>query len=388
MLKKPSKNWDLKGEIEALQKKALYRKMPEISGVPGRTVNIDGRNVLNFSSNNYLGLAYHPRVVDSFSQAVKIYGVGSTASRLIAGNCPTHRKLEQFIASWKNAEAALVFGSGYQANLSILTALTDKDDLIVSDELNHASIIDGCRLSRAKTLVYKHRDPDSALDALKKTGFRRKLLVTESIFSMDGDQAPLRELSDVCQNNGAFMVVDEAHATGIYGPSGAGLCSELDVFPDVQMGTLGKAVGVSGAYVAGSRFLIDLLVNKARPFIFTTAHSPAVSAATLEALKVIVSPEGDVRRLRLKKNVEFLSEVLQNILPPRESACQILPILIGPSDLTMKISQACLQEGLFVQGIRFPSVPEGAARLRLTLMSDHTPADIEKAGQVIGHFLS
>ncbi|MGC8660546.1 MAG: aminotransferase class I/II-fold pyridoxal phosphate-dependent enzyme [Desulfomonilaceae bacterium] len=387
MLKNPSKNWDLKGEIETLQKTSLYRRMPEVRGIPGRNINVEGREVLNFSSNNYLGLACHPRIIDSFSQAAKTYGVGSTASRLIAGNSPSHRKLEQFIAKWKNTEAALVFGSGYQANLSILTSLTDKNDLIVSDELNHASIIDGCRLSRGKTLVYRHCDPSSAFEALRKSGFRRKLLVTESIFSMDGDQAPLRELSDLCQSSDTFMVVDEAHATGIYGPSGAGLCAEMDVVPDVQMGTLGKAVGVSGAYVAGSRYLIDLLVNKARPFIFTTAHSPALSAATMEALKIIISPEGDLRRIRLKKNVELMNRLLENILPPREFACQILPIVIGPSDLTMKISRACLEEGLFVQGIRFPSVPAGAARLRLTLMSDHTPQDIQRASEVIGHFV-
>ncbi|MGC8602911.1 MAG: aminotransferase class I/II-fold pyridoxal phosphate-dependent enzyme, partial [Desulfomonilaceae bacterium] len=379
MLKDYSRNWDIISEIEALRGKALYRKMPVIMGIPGRTISVDGVNALNFSSNNYLGLASHPRVLATFAYAVKTHGAGSTASRLITGNCASHRELEEFIANWKKTEASLVFGSGYQANLAILTTLTGRGDLVISDELNHASIIDGCRLSRAETSIYKHLDLNSALDALKRTGFRRKLLVTESIFSMDGDQAPLKELSNLCQENDAFMVVDEAHSTGIYGPSGEGLCSELGVVPDVQMGTLGKAVGVSGAYVAGSRSLIDLLINRARSFIYTTAHSPAVSSAALEALKIIVSSEGNVRRSLLKNNIKTMSKNLQKIFPHNELNCHILPIHIGPSDRTMEMSQACLKEGLFVQGIRFPTVREGSARLRLTLISDHTTEDLGKA---------
>jgi 8-amino-7-oxononanoate synthase len=383
MLKTPSKNWDLDSEILTLREKGLYRRMPQASGIPGRMINIDGRSVLNFSSNNYLGLAAHPHVVEAFSKAVRTYGVGSTGSRLIAGNTQSHRQLEEFIANWKETEASLVFGSGYQANLGILTTLTDKNDLIISDELNHASIIDGCRLSKAKISIYRHLDLNSALDALKQPGFRRKLLITESVFSMDGDHAPLKELLNLCREHDAFMVVDEAHATGIYGPSGQGLCSELGTSPDVQMGTLGKAAGVSGAYVAGSRSLIDLMVNKARSFIFTTAHSPAVSEAALEALKIIVSPEGDQRRSMLKSNVKRMDEMLQRVLPRREIPCHIRPIHVGPSDRTMKMSEACLVQGLFVQGIRFPSVREGAARLRLTLMSDHTTNDLQKASRII-----
>ncbi len=383
MLKTPSKNWDLFSEIATLKDKSHYRRMPEVYGMPGRIINIDGRNVLNFSSNNYLGLAGHPQILEAFSKAVHTYGAGSTASRLIAGNTHSHRQLEEFIANWKKTEAALVFGSGYQANLGILTTLTNREDLVISDELNHASIIDGCRLSKAKVSVYRHLDLNSASDALKQEGFRRKLLITESVFSMDGDHAPLKELSNLCMKHDAFMVVDEAHATGIYGPSGQGLCSALGAIPDVQMGTLGKAGGVSGAYVAGSRSLIDLLVNRARSFIFTTAHSPAVSEAALEALKIIVSHEGDRRRSMLKSNVKRMDEMLQRVLPHRNFSCHIKPIHIGPSDLTMRMSKACLEQGLFVHGIRFPSVREGAARLRLTLMSDHTTEDLQKASRII-----
>ncbi len=383
MLKTTSKNWDLFSEIATLKDKSHYRRMPEVSGMPGRIINIDGRNVLNFSSNNYLGLAGHPQILEAFSKAVHTYGAGSTASRLIAGNTHSHCQLEEFIANWKKTEAALVFGSGYQANLGILTTLTNREDLVISDELNHASIIDGCRLSKAKVWVYRHLDLNSASDALKQEGFRRKLLITESVFSMDGDHAPLKELSNLCMEHDAFMVVDEAHATGIYGPSGQGLCSKLGAIPDVQMGTLGKAAGVSGAYVAGSRSLIDLLVNKARSFIFTTAHSPAVSEAALEALKIIVSPEGDRRRSMLIGNVRRMDEMLQRVLPHRNFSCHIKPIHVGPSDLTMRMSKACLEQGLFVHGIRFPSVREGAARLRLTLMSDHTTEDLQKASRII-----
>lgn len=383
MLKELSKNWDLENEINALHEKALYRNMPEIRGFPGRTIHVDGKSALNFSSNNYLSLAGHPEILETFSQAVLTYGAGSTASRLIAGNCPSHRDLEEFISNWKRTEAALVFGSGYQANIGIITALTNSDDLVISDELNHASIIDGCRLSRATVSVFRHMDLNAVEDALKKQEARRKFVVTESVFSMDGDHAPLKELWALCRNYGAFLIVDEAHGAGVYGPAGEGLCAELGVIPDVQMGTLGKAAGVSGAYVAGSRALIDLLVNRARSFIFTTAPPPAVSAAALKSLNIISSQEGQRRRELLNRNVQIMDKMLRTILPPRKTPCHIRPIHVGPSDLTMKLSAECLTKGLFVQGIRFPSVPEGAARLRLTLMSDHTIEDMENAFKII-----
>ncbi len=388
MLKELSKNWRMSDEIKALHERGLYRKMPEISGFPGRFIKVDGQLALNFSSNNYLSLAGNPEILQAFFQAAQIHGVGATASRLIAGNCPSHRELEEFIAKWKQTEAALVFGSGYQANIGILTSLSDTDDLIISDELNHASIIDGARLSRATISVYKHLDVNMAEDALRKQGFRRKILVTESVFSMDGDHSPLRDLSSLCLKHGALFVVDEAHATGIYGLSGEGLCSELGVNPDVHMGTLGKAVGVSGAYVAGSRNLIDVLINRARSFIFTTASSPAISAAALKSLEIITSSEGARRRSLLKRNVEVMDGKLKQIFPDKKNPSHIQPIPVGDSDLTMKMSRSCLSRGLFVQGIRYPSVNEGSARLRLTLMSDHTIEDIEKAYNIIESLIS
>ena len=388
MLKELSKNWRLSDEIKALHERGLFRKMPEVSGFPGRFIEVDGQHALNFSSNNYLSLAGSPEIIQAFSQAAQIHGVGSTASRLIAGNCPSHRELEEFIGKWKQTEAALVFGSGYQANIGILTSLSDTGDLIISDELNHASIIDGARLSRATISVYKHLDINMAEDALRKQGFRRKILVTESVFSMDGDHAPLRELSSLCLKYGALLVVDEAHATGIYGPSGEGLCAELEVAPDVHMGTLGKATGVSGAYVAGSRDLIDILINRARSFIFTTAPCPAVSAAAIKSLEIITSSEGAHRRALLKRNVEIMDKKLKQIFPAGRNPSHIQPIPVGRSDLTMMMSGLCLNRGLFVQGIRYPSVHEGSARLRLTLMSAHTIEDIEKAYNIIHSLFS
>ena len=230
-------------EIDQLRNKDLHRVMPKISGLPGRMTVVDSIAAINFSSNNYLGLAGHPKVIQAAVEFTRDYGAGSTASRLIAGNTEPHRGLEYFIAQWKGTEAALVFGSGYQANVGILSSLMCEHDLILSDQLNHASIVDGSRLSRAAVKVYKHLDLDALEELLRMNGFRRKLVVTESVFSMDGDEAPLKEISDLCARWGALLMVDEAHAAGVKGKKGQGLASELGVVPDIQMGTLGKAVG-------------------------------------------------------------------------------------------------------------------------------------------------
>jgi 8-amino-7-oxononanoate synthase len=277
----------------------------------------------------------------------------------------------------------LVFGSGYQANLGLLSSLTDAPDLIVSDQLNHASIIDGSRLSRAQVKIYSHLDLDRAEDALKSSGFRRKLLVTESVFSMDGDHAPLKELNDLCTRYGALLMVDEAHAAGVYGSKGQGLAEEAGVTPDMQMGTLGKAAGTSGAYVAGRRDLIDLLINKARSFIYTTALPPSVVGGASAALRIIASEEGNIRRARLMENVATFHALLNSRLRHRPDSSHIVPVLIGQSERTMKVSAECLERGVFAHGIRYPTVPEGTARLRFTLMSDHTEADLRTAVRVV-----
>jgi 8-amino-7-oxononanoate synthase len=357
--------------------------MPKIKGMPDRTITVNGYHALNFSSNNYLGLAGHPDVIRASIDAAATIGAGATASRLISGDTELHRALETFLADWKGAEAAVVFGSGYQANIGILTALTDERDLIISDQLNHASIIDGCRLSRAKVMIYPHLDLERLEDLLRQPGFRRKILVTESVFSMDGDYAPLREIDSLCRRWGAYLMVDEAHAAGIWGPRGQGLAAELGVVPEIQMGTLGKAVGAAGAYVAGSRSLVELLINKARSFIYTTASPPSVIGGALEGLRLIASHEGETRRVRLRRNMAMLMDLLalEGIPTPQKS--HIVPIIIGESARTMQVSRLCLEHGVFAHGIRFPTVAEGSARLRFTLMSEHTSADLQKAVSVL-----
>lgn len=383
MIEEFSNNWDLNADILKLRESGLYRRMPEVYGFPGRIIHLENRCLLNFSSNNYLGMAGHPKVMEAFSEAVWTHGAGSTASRLIAGNTSCQRELEDFIAGWKSTESALVFGSGYQANLGIITSLTQANDLIISDELNHASIIDGCRLSKASVSIYRHLDLDDVEHALKSPAQRRKIVVTESVFSMDGDHAPLQELFGLCNDYGAALIVDEAHATGVYGARGEGLCAKLGITPDVQMGTLGKAVGVSGAYVAGSRSLIDLIINRARSFIFTTAPPAPVALAALKSLEIIASEEGSFLRSQLEKNTLLMFQMINEVFPQRKFPSHINPIPTGPSDLTMAASRACMDKGIFVHGIRFPSVREGSGRLRLTVMSDHTQDDLSKAGEGI-----
>jgi 8-amino-7-oxononanoate synthase len=307
---------------------------------------------------------------------------------LIAGNGEAHRELESFISRWKGTEAALVFGSGYQANVGVLSSLMTAADLIVSDQLNHASIVDGCRLSKARVEVYPHQELNRLEDFLRLGGFRSKLVVTESVFSMDGDKAPLKEIEELCRRWGALLMVDEAHATGVLGPHGEGLASELGVTPDIQMGTLGKAVGVSGAYVAGSSLLIDLLINKARSLIYTTAAPPGVIGSALAALRIIASAEGSRRRASLASNVSAFHQLVKDRLSITATPSHIVPLRIGDSIETMQISRRCLASDVFVHGIRYPTVPEGTARLRFTLMSIHTSEDIRTAASVLENAFS
>jgi 8-amino-7-oxononanoate synthase len=374
-----SQNSPWTSELEGLKHRGLYRAMPALSGIPGRVAGIDGREVLNFSSNNYLGLAGHPQLMQAAAECSLRHGAGSTASRLIAGNGEIHRAVEDFVAQWKGTEAAVVFGSGYQANVGILSSLTTEDDLIISDKLNHASIIDGSRLSRAHVRIYGHFDLQQLEDLLKMDGYRRKLVVTESVFSMDGDRAPLQEIDGLCRRWGALLMVDEAHAAGVIGPQGRGAANEQGIVPEIQMGTLGKAVGAAGAYVAGTRPLIDLLINRARSFIYTTAASPCVLGSALAGLKIIASPEGDMRRERLRNNAEEFHRLLSEAGFPVALPGHIAPVHIGESRRTMEVSARCLQGGVFAHGIRYPTVPEGTARIRFTLMSDHTSEDLRTA---------
>jgi 8-amino-7-oxononanoate synthase len=374
----------LQAELENLRNKGLYRSLRCVEGDQAPTLLIDGREVINFSSNNYLGLANHPALREAAKVAIDRYGCGSGASRLISGNMTLHEELESKIAQLKGTEAALVFNSGFQANTGIIPVLVGEGDVILSDALNHASIIDGCRLARATIVVYGHCDLNELERGLKNSLPNcRRLIVTESLFSMDGDEAPLAEIVSLAERHGAMVMVDEAHATGVYEPNGAGIVAKLGLGERVlvQMGTLGKALGGFGAYVAGSKALRELLINRCRSFIFTTSLPPAVMAMSIAAIDLIQrEPE---RRQALRNNCQLLRGGLESLgYSLGTSRSQILPLMIGDATRCMKLSEDLLQRGIFAQGIRPPTVPAGTSRLRITLMATHTPAHVDKALKV------
>ncbi len=368
-------------ELEQIKGAGLYRRMRRVEGDQGPTVSIDGRKVINFSSNNYLGIANHPNLAAAAKQAIDRYGCGAGASRLISGNMTLHEELENRLAEFKGTETALVFNSGFQANTGVISTLADEGDAIFSDALNHASIIDGCRLARAKTFVYGHNDLSQLEDELKRAAsFRRKLIVTESIFSMDGDEASLTEIVELAEKYDAVVMVDEAHATGVFGAHGAGVVQKLGLGDRVlvQMGTLGKALGGFGAYVAGSRGLREFLINRCRSFIFTTSLPPAVMAMAMAAIELVQrEPE---RRETLRNNGRRLKEGLGSLgFHIDASESPILPLIIGDAGECMRRSERLLEKNVFAQGIRPPTVPPGTSRLRITLMATHTREHIDCA---------
>lgn len=371
----------IREELDLLNRRGLYRKMRRVEGEQGSTLIVDGKEVINFCSNNYLGLANHPALREAAKAAIERYGCGSVASRLISGNMALHEELEAKIAALKGTESALVFNSGFQANVGLIPTLVGEGDALFSDSLNHASIIDGCRLSRAKVLIYPHCDLSSLKDELEKASpSGRKLIVTETLFSMDGDEAPLAEIVDLAERYGAMIMVDEAHATGVFGPNGAGVVAKLGLTAriSVQMGTLGKAVGSFGAYVAGSRALCELLINRCRSFIFTTSLPPPVLAAAIAAIDLLYKEPQ--RRLALWHNCRAMKDGLKNLgFPMGQSQSQILPLIIGAAEKCMLFSEHLLQKGIFVQGVRPPTVPEGTSRLRITLMATHTHDHLHRA---------
>ncbi|MBI2180822.1 MAG: 8-amino-7-oxononanoate synthase, partial [Deltaproteobacteria bacterium] len=356
----------VESELERLKETGLYRKLRRVDGDQGSTLVLDGREVINFSSNNYLGLANHPALGEAAKAAIDRYGCGSGASRLISGNMTLHEELESKIAEFKGTEAALVFNSGFQLNTGVVSTLVGEGDAVFSDALNHASIVDGCRLSRAKVAIYGHLDMNHLEGELKRSSSaRRKLIVTESLFSMDGDEAPLADIVGLAQRHGAMVMVDEAHATGVYEPNGAGLIAKLGLGEGVfvQMGTLGKALGGFGAYIAGSKALRDLLINRCRSFIFTTSLPPAVMAMAIAAIGLVErEPE---RRQALRGNSAALRGGLASLgYVMGGSRSQILPLIVGDAQRCMKLSQRLLDRGVFAQGIRPPTVPPGTSRLR------------------------
>jgi glycine C-acetyltransferase len=375
-------------ELNLLKKQGLYRRMPLVEGSQNARVVVDGREVLLLCSNNYLGLADHPKLKEAAIRAVEKYGVGSGASRLVSGTMELHEALEERIASFKGTERSLVFNSGYAANTGVIPALAKKGDVLFSDKLNHASIVDGCLLSRAQLIRYPHNDMAFLRRRLAEhRGDGRKIIVTDGVFSMDGDLANLPELVALKKEFGALLMVDDAHGTGVLGPTGRGTAEHFGLQSeiDISMGTMGKALGSFGAYIAGSNETIDYLVNKARSFIFSTSLPPSVLAAASAAFDIVDSPEGTDLRSRLAENTAYLRASLQQAgfdIPAAES--QILPVFVGNAHDTMCFSRALLDKGVFVQGIRPPTVPVGGSRLRCTLMAIHDRTDLE---HVVNSFL-
>jgi len=371
----------LQTEYAELEKAGLARNLRTVMSPPQNTVTLDGRYVVMLGSNNYLGLSTHPKVMSAAANAAMVYGTGASGSRLISGNNTIYETLESNLAKTKGTEAALVFSSGYAANISIIPVLAGENDLILSDALNHASIIDGCRLSRATKKVYRHCDVEHLMTLLSEaTGFRRRLIVTDGVFSMDGDIAPLRDIYEVATTYDAMMLVDDAHGFGVLGKGGSGTVSHcgLDGQDIIQMGTLSKAVGGMGGYVAGSQVLIELLINRGRGFIFTTGLPPATLAAANTALNVMRS--SSKLRKRLLEHADTVKTTLTKIgytlLP---SQTQIIPVVLGEPQLATDITQALLAEDVFAPAIRPPAVPTGTSRLRVTVMATHTDRDIEHA---------
>lgn len=367
-------------ELAALEDRGLRRSLRPVDGPQGGTVRIGEREVLCLCSNNYLGLASHPALIEAAAETMRTLGIGAGASRLVSGSMRIHHDLEERLAAFKGTEAALLFPTGYHANLGTIAALVGRGDVVFSDELNHASIVDGCRLSRARIEVYRHLDLEDLERRLQSAPERRRLIVTDALFSMDGDVAPLEHICELAERYGAMVMVDEAHSAGVFGPRGAGLAAQHGLTDriTVHMGTLGKAFGSAGAYVAGSRALIDLLINRARTVVFTTALPVPVVAAAAAALTLI--ERGDHLRRRVLANARYLREALSEAgfrLLPGDS--QILPVIVGAAPETMALSSALLDEGVLAQGIRPPTVPEGTSRIRVTVMATHTEEDLRAA---------
>jgi len=371
----------LDAELDELRQRGLHRTLRVLSGEQAARASFDGRSVVNLSSNNYLGLTTHPRLRARALEAIERYGVGSGAVRTIAGTMDLHVELEQRLAAFKKTDAAIVFQSGFTANAGTVAAILGREDVIVSDELNHASIIDGARLSRAAIKVFPHRDADAArktFDTL--TPHRRALLITDGVFSMDGDLGALPGLCDVADAFGAIMMVDDAHASGVFGTAGRGTVDHFGLHGrvDIQVGTLSKAIGVLGGYVAGSHALIDHLRHRARPFLFSTSHPPAVTAACIAALEVLeLEPQW---MERLWQNTAFFQKGLQSLgFDTGASESPITPVIVGDAALAMRFSDRLFDQGVFAQGIGFPTVAEGRARIRTIVTATHHRDELQFA---------
>jgi glycine C-acetyltransferase/8-amino-7-oxononanoate synthase len=375
---------DVGERLTELRAAGMYRRLRLVESPQGPRVTLDGTEVLLLCSNNYLGLADHPRIRQAASDAAERFGAGAGASRLISGNMSLHERLERRLADFTGYEAALLFGSGYLANVGTVSALVGRGQVVFSDELNHASLIDGCRISRAERFVYRHRDLEHLAWGLRKANGRAALIVTDSLFSMDGDVAPVAGLVELARRHSCRLLVDEAHAIGSLGPDGRGAVSEagLSGEVDVVVGTLGKTLGSYGAYVCASAEVVELLVNVARPFIFSTALPPPAVGAAITALAMLDAQPGMVEHLR--RNSATLREALiQQGLDPGRSRTQIIPVVVGDAQSTMELCDRTLEGRVFAQAIRPPTVPPGTSRLRLSVMANHRPSDLCAAARVI-----
>jgi 8-amino-7-oxononanoate synthase len=370
---------ELNQRLAALCEQNLFRELRRVDSAQGPRIEIGGKILLNFSSNDYLGLANHPALKEAAIKAVEKYGAGAGASRLVCGSLAPFHELEETLADFKRTEAALTFSTGYAAAVGTITSLVGKGDIIILDKLVHASIVDAAKLSGAKIRVFAHNDLEDLEAKLRwanEQADAKKLVVTESIFSMDGDAAPLREIVILKEKYGAWLMVDEAHATGILGHNGRGLADELGVSGqiEIQMGTLGKALGASGGYICGSRALIDFLVNRARSFIFSTAPVPAAAAAATAGIQIAKSTAGDELRTQLRQRIaDFKSEIRNQ---KSETTSAIVPLIFGNENKALAAAAKLREQNIFVPAIRYPTVARGAARLRVTLTAAHSVADV------------
>jgi glycine C-acetyltransferase len=368
-------------ELDSLKEQGLFRQLRILNGEQSHKSTFDGRSVVNLSSNNYLGLATHPRLREAALESVRTRGAGSGSVRTIAGTMDIHMELERRLAVFKNTEAVVVFQSGFAANAGTVAAVLTKDDVVVSDQLNHASIIDGARLSRATIKVFPHKDVDAARKVLRDLpASQRKLLITDGVFSMDGDLGALPDLCALAEEFGCIMMVDDAHASGVFGKNGRGTIDHFGMHGrvDIQVGTLSKAIGALGGYVAGSRSLIEFLYHRARPFLFSTSHPPAVVAACIAAIDVLEQEPGLIDRLW--ENTRFFKAGLKDLgFNTGLSESPITPVIAGEGALAMKLSDRLFEEGVFAQGIAFPTVARDAARVRTIVTATHTRDELQFA---------
>jgi glycine C-acetyltransferase len=385
----------LKEELGELGRQGLLQHPRTLEGEQHARARFDGKDVINLASNNYLGLAAHPKLKEAAEKAAAEYGAGSGAVRTIAGTMTLHRELERRFAAFKGAEAALMFQSGFTSNAGTVAAILSPEDVIVSDQLNHASIIDGARLSRAEIKVFPHKDAESADRVLTETAKegRRQLLITDGVFSMDGDIAPMADLVDVADRHGAIMMVDDAHASGVLGPGGKGTVAHFGIDParvDIQVGTLSKAIGVLGGFIAGPPHLIEWLVNRGRPYLFSTSAPPPVAAACIAALDVIESEPELIDRLW--ENTGFFKQGLQSLgFDTGMSETPITPVIAGEAQTAQDLSRLLFEEGVFTPAIVFPTVAKGQSRVRTIVTAEHTQDDLQQALDAferVGHKLA